>query len=100
MCGPARAQAAERPPGLAAACTSTPGWGASSRHTGATAAVEGRCELVLNRGGPADGLTARQVLIESFRTCERAALADLDAIAGRRSLCSLSRDCLLYTTDA
>jgi hypothetical protein len=78
--------------GLAAACTSTPGWGASSRHTGATAAVEGRCEPVLNRGGPADGLTARQVLIESFRACERAALADLDAIAGRRSLCSLSRE--------
>src|SRR5665647_677155 len=93
MCGPARAQAAERPPGLAAACTSSPGWGASSRHTGATAAVEGRCELqVLNRAGPADGLTARQVLIESFRACERAALADLDAIAGRRSLCSLSRE--------
>ena len=93
MCGPARAQAAERPRGLAAACTSTPGWGASSRHTGATAAVEGRCELqVLNRGEPADGLTARQVLIESFRTCERAALTDLDAIAGRRSLCSLSRE--------
>jgi hypothetical protein len=35
-------------------------------------------------------LIARQVLIESFRACERAALEDLDAIAGGRSLCSIS----------
>ena len=33
----------------------------------------------------------RQVLIESFRSRERAALADLAAIAGGRSLCSISR---------
>jgi hypothetical protein len=36
-------------------------------------------------------LIARHVLIESFRACERAALADLAAIAGGRSLCSISR---------
>ena len=36
-------------------------------------------------------MIARQVLIESFRACERAALEDLDAIAGGRSLCSISR---------
>jgi hypothetical protein len=32
------------------------------------------------------------VLIESFRALERAALADVDATAGGRSLCSISRD--------
>jgi len=37
-------------------------------------------------------LTARDVLIESFRARERTALADLVAIAGGQSLCSLSRD--------
>lgn len=36
-------------------------------------------------------MIARQVLIESFRARERAALEDLDAIVGGRSLCSLSR---------
>lgn len=36
-------------------------------------------------------MIARHVLIESFRACERAALADLAAIAGGRSLCSISR---------
>lgn len=37
-------------------------------------------------------MTARDVLIESFRARERTALADLVAIAGGQSLCSLSRD--------
>jgi hypothetical protein len=41
--------------------------------------------------GCGEGLIARHVLIESFRACERAALADLAAIAGGRSLCSISR---------
>ena len=36
-------------------------------------------------------MIARHVLIESFRACERAALADLAATAGGRSLCSISR---------
>jgi hypothetical protein len=36
-------------------------------------------------------LIDRQALIESFRARERAALEDLDAIAGSRSLCSISR---------
>ena len=36
-------------------------------------------------------MIARHVLIESFRACERVALADLAAIAGGRSLCSISR---------
>jgi hypothetical protein len=35
-------------------------------------------------------LIDRQVLIESFRACERAALQDLDAVTGGRSLCSIS----------
>jgi len=39
-----------------------------------------------------EALTARDVLIESFRARERTALADLVAIAGGQSLCSLSRD--------
>ena len=46
---------------------------------------------MLTRGGCGEGLIARHILIESFRTCERAALEDLDAIAGARSLCSISR---------
>jgi hypothetical protein len=37
-------------------------------------------------------LTARDVLIESFRARERTALADLVAIMGGQSLCFLSRD--------
>jgi len=36
-------------------------------------------------------LIDRQALIESFRARERAALEDLDAIGGGRSLCSISR---------
>jgi hypothetical protein len=43
-------------------------------------------------GRRGDGLIARRVLIESFRACERAALADLVAVAGGRSLGSFSRD--------
>ena len=46
---------------------------------------------MLTRGGCGEGLIARHILIESFRACERAALEDLDAIAGGRSLCSISR---------
>ena len=37
-------------------------------------------------------LTVREVLIESFRTRERAALVDLGAAVGGRSLCALSRE--------
>jgi len=65
----------------------------SSRHSGATAPIAGWFEpRVLCRGGRGEKLTARQVLIESFRALERAALADVDATSGGRSLCSISRD--------
>lgn len=70
----------------------TPWWGTFGRHSGATALIGRRHDpWLLTRGGCGEGLIARQVLIESFRACERAALEDLDAIAGGRSLCSISR---------
>ena len=43
------------------------------------------------RRGCGERLIDRQALIESFRARERAALEDLDAIAGGRPLCSISR---------
>ena len=46
---------------------------------------------MLARGGCGERLIDPQVLIESFRARERAALKDLDAVAGGRSLCSISR---------
>lgn len=54
-------------------------------------AAERHPPQVLTHGVGGDELIARQVLVESFRACERSALADLAAVTGDRSLCSLSR---------